>query len=61
MLFIYERPNMYFTSSDGRPVVFMHNGKVLEFRPGKHVFEANISNSKAFGSPPASPIPRATQ
>lgn len=51
MLFIHERPNMYFTSIDGQPLAFMHDRKVLEFRPGRHVFEANISNYQAFGSP----------
>ena len=49
VLYIQSRPNMKFRAIDGTPVNFIHDGKNLEFRPGKHVFDVEISTYKAYG------------
>lgn len=49
LLYVQERPNLRYTRIDGSPVNFLHDGKVLEFLPGKHSFEVEISNYTVFG------------
>lgn len=42
---------MKFRAIDGTPVNFIYDGKVLEFKPGKHSFEVELSTYKVTGTP----------
>jgi hypothetical protein len=50
LLFIHERPNMRFTKIDGKAVNFIYDGQVLEFRPGRHMFDVDLSTYRAYGT-----------
>jgi hypothetical protein len=48
LVFIHEKPSMYFTAVDGKPVDFFPDGLKLEFQPGRHVFEVNVTTHRAY-------------
>lgn len=50
LLFLHSRPNMKFRKIDGKPVNFIYDGRILEFAPGKHTFEVELSTYRAYGT-----------
>ncbi|MDQ1923310.1 hypothetical protein [Massilia pseudoviolaceinigra] len=51
LLFIHGRPNSKYRMIDGKPVDFIYGGRVLEFAPGKHVFQVELSTFRIEGWP----------
>lgn len=51
VLFVQSRLNSKYRTIDGLPVNFIYDGRVLEFAPGKHIFEVELSTYQTFGYP----------